>query len=325
MYSFIKLEDMNLAEAMEVFCDEYEQERSLVKALPKMDEELTSLFRELLENTQKNGMGYGLIIDDRLVGYIGFFGPFDGFFGLCKGVFSPFGCNTFGGEDKGKVASLLIAKCMEELVKNQVTQFALSRFAKNEEVNHSFVMNSFGVRCSDAILRLEDYKTNEGIEEHKGDITFKELKGKEKYQVKELYEALEFHLGQAPCLFPVEFGTFERWVNRDELRVIAAFDQDEVIGYMTLDQEAEIFVTRKGNMHNIGSTCVKEEYRSKGIAKLLLDEIVRICRDENYTYLGVDYETINPTALRFWTKNFSPYTYSFIRRIDERVIERLGF
>ena len=206
-----------------------------------------------------------------------------------------------------------------------MTQFALSRFAKNEEVNHSFVMNSFGVRCSDAILRLEDYKTNEGIEEHKGDITFKELKGKEKYQVKELYEALEFHLGQAPCLFPVEFGTFERWVNRDELRVIAAFDQDEVIGYMTLDQEAEIFVTRKGNMHNIGSTCVKEEYRSKGIAKLLLDEIVRICRDENYTYLGVDYETINPTALRFWTKNFSPYTYSFIRRIDERVIERLGF
>lgn len=40
---------------------------------------------------------------------------------------------------------------------------------------------------------------------------------------------------------------------------------------------------------------------------------------EGVTHLGVDCETMNPTALRFWTKSFLPYTYSFARRIDEKV------
>ena len=30
-------------------------------------------------------------------------------------------------------------------------------------------------------------------------------------------------------------------------------------------------------------------------------------------------ETLNPTALNFWGKHFDHYTYSFARRIDERI------
>ena len=37
-------------------------------------------------------------------------------------------------------------------------------------------------------------------------------------------------------------------------------------------------------------------------------------------YIGVDCETLNPTALRFWNKYFDSYTYSYARRIDERVV-----
>lgn len=36
--------------------------------------------------------------------------------------------------------------------------------------------------------------------------------------------------------------------------------------------------------------------------------------------MGVDYETLNPTALNFWTKYFKPCTYFFARRIDERIL-----
>ncbi|WP_346928919.1 hypothetical protein [Clostridium sp.] len=31
-------------------------------------------------------------------------------------------------------------------------------------------------------------------------------------------------------------------------------------------------------------------------------------------------KTINPTALRFWEKYFDSYTYSFVRRVDERIL-----
>lgn len=53
----------------------------------------------------------------------------------------------------------------------------------------------------------------------------------------------------------------------------------------------------------------------------LLDADVEMCIKEGKSYMGVDYETINPTALRFWTKYFAPYTYSFIRRMDERIYQ----
>ena len=34
--------------------------------------------------------------------------------------------------------------------------------------------------------------------------------------------------------------------------------------------------------------------------------------------LGVDCETLNPPAFRCWSKRFAPFTYSFVRRLDER-------
>lgn len=36
--------------------------------------------------------------------------------------------------------------------------------------------------------------------------------------------------------------------------------------------------------------------------------------------LGLDFESINPTAYVFWTKYFTPYTHSVVRRIDEKII-----
>lgn len=45
-------------------------------------------------------------------------------------------------------------------------------------------------------------------------------------------------------------------------------------------------------------------------------------KNDGIKRIGVDCETINPTAFRFWGKYFDSYTYSFIRRIDERIMGR---
>ena len=39
--------------------------------------------------------------------------------------------------------------------------------------------------------------------------------------------------------------------------------------------------------------------------------------------LGVDYETFNATAHGYWTKYFTTYTHSVVRRIDEHAASRL--
>ena len=49
----------------------------------------------------------------------------------------------------------------------------------------------------------------------------------------------------------------------------------------------------------------------------LVNYAMGVLRAEGYFKLGVDYESINPTAWGFWNKYFTAYTYSLTRRIVE--------
>ena len=60
-------------------------------------------------------------------------------------------------------------------------------------------------------------------------------------------------------------------------------------------------------------------HRGSGVYDSLLAFVIDTLKHEDYKRLGVDCETLNPTALRFWGKYFSVYTYGLIRRIDERI------
>ena len=73
-------------------------------------------------------------------------------------------------------------------------------------------------------------------------------------------------------------------------------------------------------MLNICGMYFTEAHRGNGAADGLLEFVLQTLRKEGVPYLGVDYETINPNALRFWGKYFDSYTYSFVRRLDERLI-----
>ena len=89
--------------------------------------------------------------------------------------------------------------------------------------------------------------------------------------------------------------------------------------------EAETFVTEEPNISNICGAYVDPEYRGTGVADMLLEYVCEVCEKEGMEYLGVDCETLNPTALRFWRKYFSNYTYGYSRRIDERVVGYLDY
>ncbi|SEL41337.1 Acetyltransferase (GNAT) family protein [Ruminococcus albus] len=102
--------------------------------------------------------------------------------------------------------------------------------------------------------------------------------------------------------------------------MFAAEADGEIIGFISLEDEAENFITRHNTMKNICGAYFDEKYRGKGTAQGLLGFIIETLKAEGVTHLGVDCETLNPTALNFWGKYFGPYTYSFARRIDERIV-----
>lgn len=81
-------------------------------------------------------------------------------------------------------------------------------------------------------------------------------------------------------------------------------------------EDGENFITEMPGIKNICGAFCLPQFRGTGLFANLLNYAVEQLRKEDVTQLGVDYESINPTASGAWSKYFTHYTYSVVRRID---------
>lgn len=81
-----------------------------------------------------------------------------------------------------------------------------------------------------------------------------------------------------------------------------------------------IFSPMGTHAHITAAYCLSE-HRGKGVFQNLLNHAAKLLKKEGYAYLGVDYESLNPTAYAFWQKYFSAYTHGHVRRIDEHILQ----
>ncbi|MDK2809070.1 MAG: hypothetical protein PWP24_1807 [Clostridiales bacterium] len=321
-----RLHEKYMDQALIVAKEQYQAACDQNKEMP--DYHFTSEIRELLTNLFQRKCGVVAKEGEKLIGYMAFYSPIDGFFGNCKGAFSPLGGSGYPVHNRQKTASKMLAAAMDILVKEEgVTSVALSQYANDREVEEALVLNGFGIRCSDAIMKLEELGTRKTkhpmiIEkEHQfKEHQYKELRKDQKKLVLALRRELIMHLWKTPVYFPTPFGDDMEWTLRDDLRVFAAYDNDTIIGFMSIQDEGETFLSNANDVVNICGAYVKEEYRGSQVADELLYYVCDVCQKEGKKYLGVDCETLNPNARYFWAKHFKNYTYSYHRRIDERVI-----
>ncbi|MBE6880126.1 MAG: GNAT family N-acetyltransferase [Ruminococcaceae bacterium] len=315
--TFEKFTEKHTAEATKLALAELETGKKHYPDLP--DGDFTESITGTLHWLCSQPFGKAAIEKGRLIGYLLFAGPWDGFFGDVKGVFSPLGGSAFSYdyENRGRLASMLFASVAEDFVKQGIYSCALSRYAHDEEIAKSFILNGFGIRCSDYVRKIPEINLNYSSY----NVTFEELSADKFNEVKYLQRGLHRHLAGSPVFFPSEnFDKwFENWIKRETMRIFAAESEGKIIGFISVGDDAENFITGYDTMKNICGAFFNENYRGKGIAQGLLSFIENTLKAEEITHLGVDCETLNPTALNFWGKYFTPYTYSFARRIDERI------
>lgn len=261
----------------------------------------------------------------KLAGYMLFAGPMDGFFGNCNGAFSPLGCSwilpELASEQRSDLMSRLLQKGMELLVSKKITSVALSEPVWDNDISKALSLSGFGIRCSDTIMKIKDGDFN-CRKNCDPSVIFEEVAPGKNDLIKPLFSELEGHLASSPCFFPPEEGCFEIWNERYEPKIIVAKADGKLAGHIAFtDKEGENFISRNSGVLNICGMFVKKEFRSKGIADGLLKSVYETARKQGFNFLGVDFETLNPNALHFWTKYFEPYTYSWHRRIDERILE----
>ena len=315
--TFEKFSEKHIDDAVRLALAELEAERTHCPDLPC--EDFSGHLTGILHWLSGQPFGKAAMCGEKLVGYLIFAGPWDGFFGDVKGVFSPLGGSAFSYEyeNRGRLASMLFASVAEEFVEQNVFSCAMSRYAHDEATAKSFVLNGFGIRCADFVRELSEFD----LRNNSCGAVFRELSTDEFRSVEQLQRGLHKHLANAPVFFPGDdFDEwFGQWIKRDTMRIFAAEADGRIIGFISVDDTAENFITEHGAMKNICGAYFDENYRGNGIAQALLAFIADTLKAEGVTHLGVDCETLNPTALNFWGKYFEPYTYSFARRIDERI------
>lgn len=313
-----KLNEKYIEDAVKLAQAEYDMEKEHVEALYEKD------YKEILTHSLNDMFRgkYGVVAVEKgkLIGYLGFWGGMDGHFGNVKGSFSPLFANAISGENRGKTASLLFQHASEEMIKEGILSFAICNYSHDFEVATSLTMNGFGIRCSDAIRKV-DKPLN--IQFNK-DYIYEEIHYNDAGCLLKLKNGLVRHLRKSPTYFPNnEFSpeVFAAMCNRRQSRFFVAKDKLVIIGYIEIMKDGETFITEEPDMLSICGAYLKEDYRGKNILQSLLSFVLETIKNNGVKLIGVDCETINPAALRFWGKYFDSYTYSFVRRIDERILE----
>lgn len=304
-----------LEQTMSLVKQNYKEERQFVLSLPE-----NTIIPDL-SDLADNNLGVAALEGERLLGFLCCYEPWENAFGTkARGIFSPLHGHGALGGDKELIYRMLYQKAAENWIKQDITYHTISLYAHDEQVKKAFFTYGFGLRCIDAIRPMEKIADSQSTK-----ITIKRLEQGDIPKIRSLREQLSIHLSESPCFLYSSEQEFQSWLSRAEMRnsiIYAGFEGEEIIAYIEVMHGGENFVTENTDMMSIcGAYCLPKR-RGEGIVQNLLNVMMEELAKEGYQQLGVDYESFNPTAYRFWNKYFKPYTNSVTRRIDEKILTK---
>lgn len=304
--------------AVQLAKQNYEEERSFVPVLPPVDR------LPDLKLYAENGLGVTAFEGDTMIGFLCSVPPFKNAFGStdATGVFSLMGANGAIGENKAKIYARLYQAAGEKWVRAGASSHAVCLYAHDREVLEQFFRYGFGLRCVDAIRGMDEIIAPlcEGY-------SFSELAPKEILDILPLENMLdESYIGSPFFMFRAKESEAVFLKEYEHLQSVCftAKYEGRIVAFVRAELDGENFICNTpGYLHVKGAYCLPE-HRGKGLNQKLLSMLIQKLKTNGYTRLGVDFESINPTAYGFWLKYFDAYTHGVVRRIDEKILELHG-
>lgn len=314
----------HVSQAMQLAWDNYERERQFVKELPE------NVAIPDLNYFTENDLGVAAVKEGSLLGYLCAYPPREDVFGTTnvRGTFVPIHAHSVTGSisdiERKYIYSLLYQAAAEKWVKAGIRSHAIALYTFDQVGITSFFYNGFGLRCIDLIRTLEEIPNHQAIVwEDDLKVEYAELFRDEWGLLLNQHNGLIKHLGESPSFMRFELlgeeGLYRQ--AKEDVRYFAARVKGRYIAYIKLSEHGENFATEADDMMNICGAYCEPAYRSTGIYHNLLCHMMRELRAEGFSRLGVDCESFNPTARGFWLKHFKEYTYSVVRRIDEKAVD----
>ncbi len=303
------------AAALALAC--YAEERAHTTILPQAD------FTPLLRSLSENGLGVAAFDQGRMIGFLLCCEPFDHAFRAtdARGVFSPMGAHASITERRSAIYATMYQAAAIKWVKAGAVSHAICLYAHDEELQQLFFYYGFGIRCMDAMRPMAPIACApcEGFD-------LRELPRAEYASVYPMDLALNAHYCTSPFFMNRTPDTREEFLAdclQEDTRIFVARRGDELCAFLKISPIGEACVATGSDYRHITGAYCLPEYRGTGLYQNLLSHAVSVLQEEGIRRLGVNFESFNPAGRGFWLKHFSAYTHSAVRRIDERITQRL--
>ncbi len=309
------ISEKHVDEAISLILSAYNEEKKAIPYLPNQEGFLDYL-HESINTLFNKGTGLAAICDNRLIGYIAGFEVGE-LFGKCKGIWCPLYGHSTKKEYRRSLYNELYKRVSKLWVKNSFMTHGIALFAHDKEAIDTWFWLGFGLRCVDAIRKVESISVNNS------NIVVRKAQIDDIPSMSALSRKLNQYLNEPPLFMPRKISNptehLTKWLEKENHHLWVAYHNEVPLGYMAIQPSAETFIVEHPNVMNITKAYVSEKARKSGIGAILLNEIQQWLSNNNYSLCGVDFESFNIEGSRFWTKHFIPYTHSVVRRIDERI------
>lgn len=352
---FRKLDNKYMDECISIAFNQYYKEQRSVAAL--YDKDYRKEIYKSIHAIFECGNGVMVFEEDKLVGYLAFSRIWEETVGseLINAIACPLcGYGISEGYDRAKVASLMFQHASEILCEKAVALYNIKVYAHDTEVITSYVLNNFGILCTDAIRSTDSTVCSIGSEDSLIDIepltsidslvttgspistnsarkyVYKELSkeevNKNEEELLKLWHELVKHLRTSPTYYPGEEFTddvYLEYIHDENTRLFVAKDDENIIGMMDVSRDGNSFINKECDTMNVGDLFFKPNYRGLQAAEGLLSYVNDTLRKEGVKRIWVEHGTTNPTAQRFWGKYFGRFTYTLTRKIDGRIFNQI--
>ncbi|MFH2035698.1 MAG: GNAT family N-acetyltransferase [Candidatus Zixiibacteriota bacterium] len=311
----VLMQEEHLKDAALLVCMRYNLFRKQLPLLPSKYGEVDTIF-PLLTKIIKSGPALAAISKGRLVGFIsGWLMPT---FRGRRAAYSPEWANAVEPENGRRIYEELYSHISKLWMDDDYNLHLISKFACDDDEINSWFWLGFGMIAVDAIRDTSQIKNtcNSDIVIRPGDIT-------DINDIVRLRESLRDYMASAPIfLMPsdVDYRQFyEKWLTDPANVIWLAFKDSKAVAFIQVGSAytdaCTIIVDDK--TCSLTGAFTDESVRGTGIATELLNHSLEWAVNNNFERCSVDFEPMNPLAVRIWMKYFQPVCYSLARHIDK--------
>jgi len=312
----VDLTAAHVEQAVQIAKQNYETERGFVPALPPVDQWPD------MKPLAENNLGVAALDGRDVIGFLCSYGIWDNAWDISglRHIYSPMGANGTIPENREKIYARLYQAAGEKWARVGAASHGICLYAHDTESQAQFFRYGFGMRTIDAIRPMDNIEAPlcEGYD-------FSELAPDDVLGISPLENMLKDGFAESPTFMykaPGDENEFmTNYRNCKSIYSVAKYN-GKIVAFIRAEHDGQTFIQDiKGYIHINAAFCLPE-HRGKCISKKLLNLLVQKLKKQGYNYLGVDYESINPSGYGFWLKDFNVYTYGVVRRIDERILKK---